>query len=402
VEASDPLLVAESTGLSITVGGAPCVASEVGRLRSVLLHRPGDELRAIEPANAARMLFAGPVDVEAAQAEHDALASTLRARGVEVVYVETLLTEIAGDQQGRRGLLELALPHAPASLRRRLGLLASGEVVRALIGGLYAGELALSTPTGGRARLLGALPNLMFVRDPSAWIGRGAVVGAMAMDVRAREADLVEALYRLHPRFAGAPAWTDTLPVPTRVEGGDVLVVSEDRVMVGISPRTSVSGAHRLATALLFSGVATEVLTVTLPRGAAFHLDLVATMVDRETFAVWAPVRHALRAHRWRATSSGVAVCAVPDPLSWLSASTRVIEIGSRTGERHGRAWDHGVNVLALAPGVVLAYEDNRRANAQLAAAGIEVIPMTGAALARGRGGPRCLSCPLVRDEVGP
>jgi arginine deiminase len=371
-------------------------------LRSVLLHRPGDELRAIEPANAARMLFAGPVDLEAAQAEHDVLASTLRARDVEVLYVETLLTEVAGDQRSCRTLLELALPRAPASLRRRLALLAPHQVARALIGGADAEELALSATPDGRAQLLGALPNLMFVRDPSAWVGPGVVVGTMAAAVRARESDLIDALYRLHPRFATAPAWTDTLPVATRVEGGDVLVVSEDRVMVGISQRTPVSGAHRLATALLCSGVAEEVLTVTLPPRAAFHLDLVVAMVDDQTFAVWAPVRHALRGHRWRATSSGVAVCAVPDPLSWLSTSSRVIEVGSRDGERHERRWDHGVNVLALAPGVVLAYEDNWRANAQLAAAGVEVVRVAGAALARGRGGPRCLSCPLVRDELGP
>jgi arginine deiminase len=170
--------------------------------------------------------------------------------------------------------------------------------------------------------------------------------------------------------------------------------------MVGISPRTPASGCHRLATALLTAGAATEVLTVTLPRGAGFHLDLVVAMVDRQTFAVWAPIRRALRAHRWRATSVGVEVCAVSDPFSSLSASNRVIEIGSRDDERHGRGWDHGVNVLALEPGVVIAYADNHRANAQLAAAGVEVLPISGAELARGRGGPRCLSCPLLRDPI--
>jgi arginine deiminase len=222
----------------------------------------------------------------------------------------------------------------------------------------------------------------------------------MATAVRAREARLMAALYRLHPRFAAAPAWTDTLPVRTRVEGGDVLVAGEDRVMVGISPRTPASGCHRLATALLTAGVATEVLTVTLPRGAGFHLDLVVAMVDDHTFAVWAPIRHALRAHRWRASSAGVEVCAVSDPFSSLAASNRVIEIGARDDERHGRGWDHGVNLLALEPGVVIAFADNHRANAQLAAAGVKVLPISGAELARGRGGPRCLSCPLLRDPT--
>jgi len=358
------------------------VGSEVGRLRSVLLHRPGDELRAVDPANASRMLFAAPMDVQAAQAEHDAFAGALRARGAEVLYLEDLLAEVAVDQPGRRALARLALPRAPASVHRRLELLAPDQVARALIGGVDADPL----------------PNLLFIRDPSAWVGPGVVLGTMATAVRAREASLVDALYRLHPRFAAAPAWTDVLPVRTRVEGGDVLVTGENRVMVGISPRTPASGCHRLATELLTAGVATEVLTVTLPRGAGFHLDLVVSMVDRHTFAVWAPIRRALRAHRWRATSAGVEVRAVSDPFSALSASNRVIEIGARADERHGRGWDHGVNVLALEPGVVMAYADNDHANAQLVAAGVEVLPISGPELARGRGGPRCLSCPLLRD----
>ena len=145
-----------------------------------------------------------------------------------------------------------------------------------------------------------------------------------------------------------------------------------------LAPHTA-SGCHRLATALLTAGAAIEGLTVAVPPGAGFHLDLVVAMVDHHTFAVWAPVRHALRAHRSRATSKGVEVCAVPDPFSWLSASNRVIEIGSRYDEGHGRRWDHGTNVLALEPGVVVAYDDNHRANAQLIAAGMEVIPISGA-----------------------
>lgn len=391
--AHDARLATVPTSVTRADATAPRVASEVGRLRSVLVHRPGEELRAVDPANARRMLFAGPVDLDLAQAEHDALVTRLRASGVEVLYLAQMLADVAGDPPGRRILLELALPEVPAATRRRLALLAPSRIARALIAGLSGRELASS------ADLLRPLPNMLFVRDPAAWIGDGVVVGAMATGVRQREALLLDALCRLHPRLADAPAWTDAAPVAPRVEGGDVLVAREDRVMLGISPRTTTAGAHHLAALLLAQHATAEVLTVTLPRGAGFHLDLVLAMVDHDTFAVWAPARRALRAHRWRATSGGVAVCAVADPFSWLAPGARVIEVGSREGERHGRSWDHGVNVLAIAPGVVIAYADNGRANDQLTAAGIEVIAVRSAALARGRGGPRCLTCPLVRDD---
>lgn len=370
------------------------VDSEVGRLRSVLLHRPGSELSVIDQANAARMLFAGPVEVTQAQAQHDAFAATLRAHGAEIVYVEELLTELAADAHRRDRLLSMTMGGLSQSVRRQVALLAPHRIARALIGGLRTSELAVADVDRGDTWLLAPVPNLLFTRDPSTWIGGTAMVGRMATNVRRGESTLMHALYELHPRFA------HLRPAPPVVEGGDLLVPGWERLVVGISPRTSASRAHRLASTLLGRAAVTEVLTIQMPRGAGFHLDLVLGMVDRETFTVWAPARRTLRAHRWRATTSGVAVCAVADPFSWLSSSARVIEVGSPATEQHGRAWDHGVNVLAVAPGVVVAYGDNDRANGQLAAAGIEVIALSGSALASGRGGPRCLSCPLGRDPL--
>ena len=377
----------------------PGVESEVGRLRSVLVHRPGSELLEVKLANARRMLFAGPVDLGQAQREHDELAATLRAVGVEVLYLEELLTEVLADPRRRRRLLDAVMADARASVRRRLEGLTAPRIARALIGGLRESDLPLSAADQGSASILRPLPNLMFTRDPSVWIGPGVVVGEMAARPRRPEPLLFEALYRMHPRFAGVPSWTHRPASPTPVEGGDVLVAGRGRVVVGISPRTTMSGAARFATALLARGVATEVLSVRVPREAGFHLDLVLSMVDRETFAVWAPMRHALRAHRWQATSSGIAVTAVSDPFRWLARSSRVIEIGGGAAERHGRTWDRGINVLAIAPGLVVAYADNRQANARLRAAGVEVIPISGTALARGRGGPRCLTCPVSRGS---
>jgi arginine deiminase len=366
----------------------PRVHSEVGRLRSVLLHRPGAELRAIDAADAGKTLFSDPVDVEQAQAEHDAFAATLRERGVEVLYLEELLASVADDPRTGKRLLELALPRLPETEHRRLAGLDPRRLARALIEG------------SGRADVLGPLPNLLFVRDPSAWIGTGVAIGAMATMVRRREAWLMAALYALHPRFASSPVWTDGAAAP-RFEGGDVLVAGDGRVVVGISPRTTARGAHRLAAALLRRRAAREVLTVTLPRGSGLHLDLVIAMIDHGTIAAWAPARHLLRSHRWRATSCGVAVCAVEDTFAWLSECSRIVEIDADEREHHGRRWDHGVNVLAVAPGVVVAFDDNARANERLASAGIEVQALEASALARGRGGPRGLSCPVARDGAG-
>jgi arginine deiminase len=371
------------------------VDSEIGRLRTVLVHRPGDELLAVRTANAARMLYIGPVEVRRAQAEHTALTDVLRGHGVEVLYVEQLLAEVIDDDRlGRHRALELLLGPAAAGLQLRLAGLPATGVARALIGGL---AIDARTP---RARQPAPVPNLMFTRDTSLRIGRTVMVGAMRAAVRRREARLLDAVYRLHPRFASGRLRTEAPSPNLTVEGGDVLVAGRGRVVVGISPRTTASAAHRFATALLRNGIAGEVLTVQLPRRAGVHLDLAVTIVDRDTFAVWAPARRALRAHAWRATSSGVEVHAVADPFAWMSPSHRLIEIDGDARCGNGRAWDHGVNVLALSPGVVVAYADNVAANARLRAAGIEVLEVPGHALGRGCGGPRCLSCPIARDPI--
>jgi arginine deiminase len=329
-------------------GLRPDVQSECGRLRAVLLHRPGDELHAVDPGDPGRALFAAEVDTARAQAEHDAFAAVLRAHGVEVVYLHDLLAEAVGDH---------ALLQEP-------------------------------------------LPNLMFVRDSSAWVGPGVVLGRMATAARRQESRLLEAIYRLHPRFAGAPIWTDASPAQPRIEGGDVIVAGEGHVVVGISERTSATGARRVVTALLSCGAARRVTTLRLPPGAGFHLDLAMSVVAPDAVAFSRHVRHALRGHRWRAGRSGIVASAVSDPLEAFPGRPHAIEIGDGAKPSHGRAWDRGVNVLALRPGLVVAYADNAAANAELEAAGIDVIRIGGAALAGGRGGPRCLSCPLVRDRT--
>jgi len=362
---------------------APYVDSDVAELRSVLLHRPGDELRAVD-ADPRRALFAHAVDPAQAAAEHDAFAAALGGHGVEVLYVEQLVAEVLADATRRETFLHLALPGPAAMTRRAVAALPPGAAARALIGG----DAGLG---------LDPLPNLMFTRDQSVWIGRGAVVGAMATRARARESRLLAAVHAVHPRFCAAPRWSDAASAQPRVEGGDVMALGDGRVMVAISQRTPRTGAHRLARALLAAAAADEVIVVGLPDAAGFHLDLALTLVDDDAVAVWSPARRALRATALRATPTGVVAHPMRDPLHWAA---RVIEIGGERPAAHGRAWDRGVNVLALRPGTVIAYEDNVEANERLDAAGVTVIPIAGAALGAGRGGPHCLSCPLVREPA--
>jgi arginine deiminase len=272
------------------------VGSDVDRLLTVLLHRPGPEVAAVARDDPARALFASAPDPDALRRDHDALTALLREQGVEVLLLDALLADVL-DGPARR-------------------------------------DAALAW-----------LPNLMYVRDASFWVGAWAVPGTMREPIRRREGPLMDALYRRHPRFAGAAVRARSR-VP--VEGGDVLPLGDGRVMVGISERTGAEGARQLAAWLLGRAGFHEVVTVQPPAGAGFHLDLVLALVDRDAYAVWAPVRDRLRAHRWRAGRDGtVAATALDDPL----AGARVVAIDGDDARAHGRAWDHGTNLLAIAPG---------------------------------------------------
>lgn len=323
----------------------PGVWSEVGTLRSVLVHRPGRELRAAV-ADPERALFSDRVREREATAEHDAFTATLRSQGVETLYLEDLLLDVNRNA-------------------RRVGQW---------------------------------LPNLMFTRDPSVWIGDGVACAAMATPVRRREADLFARVYRDHPRFRSASRWTGAgkrLPV---FEGGDLLYAGAGRVIVGTGTRTTLRGATRLARALIEAKAAAEVVTLGVPRGAGFHLDLVMTMVDRDKLAIRRGVRPHLRALLWRAHRFGIRSRLLADPMTAFPDPVETIELEEDRVAGHPLSWDHGINVLTLAPGRVISYAHNRRSNERLSAAGIEVLPVRGSMLARGRGGPRCLTCPVARD----
>jgi arginine deiminase len=376
------------------------VGSEVGRLRTVILHRPGDELRRLTPRNNDELLFDGVPWVERAQTEHDGFADQLRERGVEVLYLSDLLTETLEVDGARDELLDAALraqdigPTLAPVLREHLAQLSSEQLSHRLMAGIAHGELPVSgglvdAMTEAQEFIVKPLPNLLFTRDSSVWLAGGVAVGRLALPARQRESTITAAIYRHHPRFAG----TEIL---YGADGDGVLAV-------GVGQRTRPAGAESFAQRLFAAGAAHTVLAVPIAQDrATMHLDTICTMVDRDAVVMYPQVAHTLTA--FTLTPDG----RVDGPAPFLEVAARAMGIGRLrvidtgldpvTAERE--QWDDGNNTLALGPGVVVAYERNRETNARLRDAGIEVVAISGSELGTGRGGPRCMSCPVWRDPL--
>jgi arginine deiminase len=248
------------------------------------------------------------------------------------------------------------------------------------------------------------LPNLVFTRDSSIWIGPGVVIPTLALRARVREASLTDLIYAHHPRFTGVRRAYESRTAP--VEGGDVLLLAPGVVAVGVGERTTPAGAEALARSLFDDGLAHTVLAVPIAqRRAQMHLDTVCTMVDTDTVVMYANIVDTLSAFTIQRTPDRVAIS---DEAPFLEAAAkameidklRVIDTGLDPVIAEREQWDDGNNTLALAPGVVVAYERNAQTNIRLQDAGIEVLTIAGSELGTGRGGPRCMSCPVARDAI--
>jgi arginine deiminase len=397
------------------------VTSEVGRLRAVLVHRPDLELHRLTPTNMDELLFDELLWVERAQLEHDAFTTVIRDGGAEVLHLDALLVELLADEELAREVVAAHVtekscgPELVSRVRSFLLDLPTDDLVRHLIGGVSIEEVGGGDSLVARAHMpyepvLSPLPNTVFMRDSSAWIGGGVVIAPMNRLVRRREADLLRLVYTQHPRFADAPIWFGDEQVehyPATLEGGDLLVVGDGGLAVGISERTSPPGIENLVARLFDAGVVRRVVAVELPKArTTMHLDTVVTMVDRDAFVLYPRIRPHVRC--FRLTPRGGSSIHVEDggdileELAWAAGleQARAIEPTLHSVAADREQWNDANNVFAIAPGEVVAYERNVATNATLEEAGIVVHRMPSQELPRGRGGPRCMTCPISRDPL--
>lgn len=390
--------------------------SEVGTLRAVIVHRPGAELQRLTPRNNDRLLFDGLPWVAKAQQEHDAFTTLLRSRGVEVLLLADLLTEALSSGAARMHGISAAVDSRrlgqplAQELSAYLRSLEAGPLAHVLMAGmtfneLPHGELSLVRRMHhGGDFVIDPLPNLLFTRDSSFWIGQRVAITSLALPARIRETSLTDLVYAHHPRFLGVRRAYESRSAP--VEGGDVLLLGQGVVAVGVGERTTPAGAEALARSLFDDDLAHTVLAVPIAQERAqMHLDTVCTMVDVDAVVMYPNIVDSLSAFTIHRAPGGVRI---DDAQPFVRAAAeamgiealRVIDTGLDPVTAEREQWDDGNNTLALAPGVVVAYERNSETNARLADSGIEVLAIGASELGTGRGGPRCMACPAARDPL--
>jgi arginine deiminase len=379
------------------------VRSETGRLQRVLVHRPGAEIERVEPESAAALLFDDVIWPELAREEHASLVGTLVSEGVEVLGIGDLLAGALTIDSCREAAVSAAadpLGDLAAPMREWLSDLPPDDLAGRLIVGATFAEAGLVRPIGFRGAVLEdfALPplvNLMYVRDTSIRLGGRTIIGAQRNAIRARESVVLDLVHRFHPLFASPGADR----ISSAAEGGDVIALSANTLMVGVGGRTSAESAAALLAEVADDGYSRALLVQMPATRSAIHLDCLISVVDRDA-VLMDPRLAELPSYELRAGEEARSARPMPSLVSGLGDSLgadplRVVEVAGRREQ-----WMLGANTLAIEPGRVIAFRRNERTNEALREAGIEVLAIPGEELSRGRGGPRCLTSPLARDRT--
>lgn len=415
------------------------IKSEFGRLRAVMVHRPGPEIDRLTPSNKYQLLFEDIPFLERMQKEHDEFVRLMRKEDIEVLYFHELLQQVLKDERVCRKLVMSCCRYAqyPGLASALLEHYSTAEIGNILLEGITAKELEVTTSFEITPRivvdrkgrrivlasedqsdpfLIAPLPNMYFMRDPGVVFDSGFVSTKMHFDARVRETMLLREVLTRHPLFAGTPIWygagTDE-DRPFTIEGGDVIVISERAIAVGASQRTRPETIRRFAQRLFEQHLVDRVYEVPIPANRAYmHLDTVFTIIDRARVVTYPRVMDEVvgirRYEPVYADDDTVVAFWVEERRSFVDvlgdefgAKLEIVQTGDGN-ERHAareQASD-GTNVLALAPGLVITYDRNRKTNEALEKVHAKVIDFDGSELVRGLGGPRCMTMPLWRDEV--
>lgn len=406
------------------------ITSEIGRLKMVILHRPGEELENLTPDTLHDLLFDDIPYLELAQKEHDRFADLLRSRGVEVLYLDQLAVEALTNDAVRRKFVDDMLRASKQGGRRVSEALTSyllamepRQMVRKIMAGVRKDEIVLPPEHDQQLHdmleqnhypfYLDPMPNLYFTRDPGAAIGNGLTINKMHWPARRRESLFLRYIIDYHPRFAnqGLPVWYNRTE-KFSMEGGDELILNKEAMAIGISERTTPEAIESMATKLFAGSEFKKVIALEIPKSHAFmHLDTVFTMIDHDKFTIHPEIRDVnghlnifvlekVEGQHYPKITKEHDLEHVLRTALGLPQIT-LIECGGGDPIASAREqWNDGSNTLAIAPGVVVTYDRNYVTNQKLREAGVEVLEISGSELGRGRGGPRCMSMPIYREDI--